>query len=73
MLDEGILEPVLDVVRAEVIAGQGYPYAIESADAVAVINMQDRAEFYGLFQNFMERKGLKFTFSAKSVSKSRRR
>ncbi len=73
MLDEGILEPVLDVVRAEVIAGQGYPYAIESADAVAVINMQDRAEFYGLFQNFMERKGLKFTFSTKSVSKSRRR
>ena len=73
MLDDGILEPVLDVVRAEVIAGQGYPYAIESADAVAVITMQDRAEFYGLFQNFMERQGLKFTFSTKSMSKSRRR
>jgi hypothetical protein len=73
MLDDGILEPVLDVVRAEVIAGQGYPYAIESADAVAVITMQDRAEFYGLFQNFMERQGLKFTFSTKSISKSRRR
>src|SRR6266550_7757487 len=73
MLDDGILEPVLDVVRAEVIAGQGYPYAIETADAVAVITMQDRAEFYGLFQDFMERQGLKFTFSTKSVSKSRRR
>jgi NurA domain len=73
MLDDGILEPVLDVVRAEVIAGQGYPYAIESADAVAVITMQDRAEFYGLFQDFMERQGLNFTFSTKSVSKSRRR
>jgi hypothetical protein len=73
MLDDGILEPVLDVVRAEVIAGQGYPYAIESADAVAVITMQDRAEFYGLFQDFMERQGLKFTFSMKSVSKNRRR
>ncbi len=73
MLDEGILEPILDVVRAEVIAGQGYPYAIETADAVAVITMQDRAEFYGLFQDFMERQGLKFTFSTKSVSKSRRR
>ena len=73
MLDDGILEPVLDVVRAEVIAGQGYPYAIESADAVAVITMQDRAEFYGVFQDFMERQGLKFTFSTKSVSKSRRR
>jgi hypothetical protein len=73
MLDDGILEPVLDVVRAEVIAGQGYPYAIESADAVAVITMQDRAEFYGLFQDFIERQGLKFTFSTKAVSKSRRR
>ena len=73
MLDDGILEPVLDVVRAEVIAGQGYPYAIESADAVAVITMQDRAEFYGIFQDFMERQGLKFTFSTKSVSKGRRR
>ena len=73
MLDDGILEPVLDVVRAEVIAGQGYPYAIETADAVAVITMQDRAEFYGLFQDFIERQGLKFTFSTKSVSKSRRR
>jgi hypothetical protein len=73
LLDEGLLEPVLDVVRAEVIAGQGYPYAIEAADAVAVITMQDRAEFYGLFQEFVERQGLKFTFSTKAVSKSRRR
>jgi NurA domain-containing protein len=73
MLDDGILEPVIDAARAEVIAGQGYPYAIESADAVAVITMQDRAEFYGLFQDFIERQGLKFTFSTKSVSKSRRR
>ncbi len=73
ILDDGILEPVLDAVRAEVIAGQGYPYAIEAADAVAVITMQDRAEFYGLFQEFIERQGLKFTFSTKAVSKSRRR
>jgi len=73
MLDDGILEPVLDIVRAEIIAGQGYPYAIETADAVSVITMQDRAEFYGFFQNFMERQGVKFTFSTKSVSKSRRR
>jgi hypothetical protein len=67
------LEPVLDVVRAEVIAGQGYPYAIETADAVSVITMQDRAEFYAQFQEFMEKQGLKFTFSTKAVSKSRRR
>jgi hypothetical protein len=73
MLDDGVLEPVLDVVRAEVIAGQGYPYAIETADAVSVITMQDRAEFYQQFQEFIGRQGLKFSFSTKAVSKSRRR
>ncbi|QBD80023.1 DNA double-strand break repair nuclease NurA [Ktedonosporobacter rubrisoli] len=73
MLDDGIVEPVLDVVRAEVIAGNGYPYAIETADAVAVITMQDRNEFYGQFQNFMQKQGIKFTFSSKSISKGRRR
>ncbi|HLI87526.1 MAG TPA: DNA double-strand break repair nuclease NurA [Ktedonobacteraceae bacterium] len=73
MLDDGIVEPALDVVRAEVIAGNGYPYAIETADAVSVITMQDRSEFYALFQDFMERQGVQFTFSTKSLSKSRRR
>ncbi|GCE11074.1 DNA double-strand break repair nuclease NurA [Tengunoibacter tsumagoiensis] len=73
MLDDGILDPVIDVIRAEVIAGNGYPYAIETADAVSVITMQDRSEFYNHFQGFMERQGVKFTFSTKSTSKSRRR
>jgi hypothetical protein len=73
MLDDGVLEPALDVVRAEVIAGNGYPYAIETADAVSVITMHDRNEFYAQFQEFMERQGVQFTFSTKSISKSRRR
>ena len=74
MLDDGILEPVLDVVRAEIIAGNGaYPYAIETADAVSVITMQDRAEFYGYFQAFMEHQGVKFTYLTKALSKNRRR
>lgn len=73
LVDEGLLEPVMDAVRAEVIAGSGYPYAIETADAVSVITMQDRSEFYAYFQQFMERQGAKFTFSNKSISKGRRR
>ncbi len=73
MLEDGVLEPVLDVVRSEIIAGNGYPYAIETADAVSVITMQDRNEFYAHFQDFMEQQGGKFTFSTKSVSKKRRR
>jgi hypothetical protein len=74
MLDEGLVEPVMDVVRAEIIAeGSGYPYAIETADAVSVITMQDRSEFYAHFQEFLRRQGVDFTFSTKSMSKSRRR
>jgi hypothetical protein len=73
MLDQGVLDPVLDVVRAEIIAGNGYPYAIETADAVSVITLQDRNEFYAHFQAFMERQGIKFGFSTKSLSKNRRR
>ncbi|GAC1630302.1 MAG: DNA double-strand break repair nuclease NurA [Ktedonobacteraceae bacterium] len=73
MIDDGVLEPVLDVVRAEVIAGNGYPYAIETADAVSVITMQDRDEFYAHFKAFVEKQGGKFIFSTKSQSKGRRR
>ncbi len=73
MIDDGVLEPVMDVVRAEVIAGNGYPYAIETADAVSVITMQDRDEFYAHFQAFVEKQGGKFIFSTKSQSKGRRR
>ncbi len=73
MLEEGILDGVLDVVRAEVIIGNGYPYAIETADAVAVISLRDREEFYHLFQDFAARNDLGLSFSSKALSKSRRR
>lgn len=73
VLEAGLLDSVVDVVRAEVIAGTGYPYPIESADAVAVISAHDRAQFYELFQEFSEREGLSFSFSRKALSKNRRR
>jgi hypothetical protein len=73
MLEAGLLDAVLDAVRAEVIAGNGYPYPLESADAVAVITLADRERFYRLFQQFAERRGLALSFSRKALSKSRRR
>ena len=73
VLEEGQLDQVMDALRAEIIIGQGYPYSIEAADAVAVISAEDRARFYALFQQFAEREGLDFTFSRKALSKSRRR
>jgi hypothetical protein len=73
MLEEGRLDDVMTAVRAETVAGNGYPYLIEAADAVAVISAPDRAQFYALFQDFAAREGLRFSISRKALSKSRRR
>ncbi|HEX8983326.1 MAG TPA: DNA double-strand break repair nuclease NurA [Ktedonobacterales bacterium] len=73
VLDAGLLDRVMDVVRSEVIAGTGYPYSIEAADAVAVISAPDRMQFYALYQEFALREGLSLSFSRKALSKSRRR
>jgi len=73
LLEGGRLEPVLDVVRAECIIGNGYPYAAETADATAVITMQDRERFYAVFQRFAAREGLPLRFSRKTGSKLGRR
>lgn len=73
IVDAGLLDDVMTVVRAETIAATGYPYAIEAADAVAVISAHDRAQFYAAFQQFADRENLAFSFSRKSLSKNRRR
>ncbi len=73
VLEAGLLDGVLDALRGEVIAGNGYPYPVEAADAVAVISSADRAQFYAIFQSFAEREGLAFSFSRKALSKNRRR
>jgi hypothetical protein len=73
LLEAGELERTVDVVRAECVVGNGYPYAVETADAVAVITMQDRERFYRTFQEFAEKAGLPLRFSRKAVSKRGRR
>jgi len=73
LYEAGQHERVLDLVRAECVVGTGYPYSLETADAVAVLTMQDRERFYRLFQGFTEREGLLLRFSRKVVSKRGRR
>jgi hypothetical protein len=73
LLEAGELERTLNAVRAECVVGNGYPYAVETADAVAVITMQDRERFYRVFQEFAEKEGLPLRFSRKAVSKRGRR
>lgn len=71
--EAGLLDDVVDAVRAECVVGLGYPYAIESADAAAVISQRERAEFLRVIQEFAERQHLTFGLSRKSTSKVRRR
>jgi len=71
--ETGQHERILDIVRAECVVGTGYPYALETADAVAVLTVQDRERFYRLFQRFTEREGLPLQFSRKALSKRGRR
>lgn len=73
VLDAGLLDHVLDVVRAEAVVGSGYPYALETADAAAVLSTEDRMTFYRLFHRFAETSGLAASLPAKSMSKARRR
>ncbi len=71
--ERGLLAEVLDLVRAEVIVGNGYPYVIETADAAAVITAKDREAFYAIFQKFAEEHGVELRVSQKAASKARRR
>ncbi len=73
IFESGQHEWVLDIVRAECVVGVGYPYPLETADAVAVLSMQDRERFYRLFQEFADRHNIAVRYSRKALHKRRRR
>ncbi len=57
ILRSGKLEQMVDAIRAEVVAqGGGYPYALETADAVAVLTGRDRDRFRDIFRQFAEQR-----------------
>jgi hypothetical protein len=73
VLDTGMAEQVIDIVRAECVVGMGYPYAIETADALAVISHADRERFHALFEQFAQREGIDLRRVRKAQSKLNRR
>lgn len=73
VFEKGLLDEVVDLVRAEVVVGNGYPYALETADATAVLTARDREAFYVILQRFAEEQGIKLRISPKAASKARRR
>jgi hypothetical protein len=71
--EEGFLDEVFDVIRAECVIGLGYPYPLETADATALISNRDREVFIAALREFSDREGLDFSVSRKNASKARRR
>jgi hypothetical protein len=73
IIEAGMADDVLDLVRAECVVGGGYPYAAETADALAVISHADRERFYSLFEQFAQQSGLALVQARKAASKVARR
>ncbi len=72
--DSVLFGRVMDVLRAEIIVGNGYPYAIETADALAVISVADRERFAQLFAHFAAESGWQVNMpTRKAISKLQRR
>src|SRR5215213_3915355 len=71
--EHGLLDEVVDVVRAECVVGLGYPYVLETADQAAVISTRDREVFFRALQELTTREKLDFSVTRKDASKKRRR
>jgi hypothetical protein len=71
--EAGLLDEVIDAVRAECVCGLGYPYAIETADEAALITARDREQFMRAIQDFARKESFAFHVSRKAASKVRRR
>ena len=71
--EAGLVEEVVNTVRAECVVGNGYPYAIETADAAAVMTARDREQFLRVMQDFAAQHSFDFRISRKASSKARRR
>lgn len=71
--EHGLLNELIDVVRAECVIGLGYPYPLEAADHAAVLTGSDRDIFFRSLQDFSSRGDYGFSVSRKDASKVRRR
>jgi len=71
--EEGLLDEVVNTVRAECVIGLGYPYPLETADQTAVITVRDREIFLQALQGFAKENNLNLRVSRKAASKGRRR
>jgi hypothetical protein len=71
--EEGLVDHVMAVLRAEAGIGRGYPEILQSVDADAVISRQEREEFLRMYQDFSEENDIDLRWNNKALSKKRRR
>ncbi len=73
VFDGGLLEEVVDVVRAECIVGVGYPYPLEAADQVSVISRSDKDLILQALAKAAANGDIGIRINRKQASKDRRR
>lgn len=73
MVEEGLADEAMALLRAECAIGGGYPYTLQATDAVAVISHEDRDRFHRLFEEFMAREEIPLRRTRKAQSKLQRR
>lgn len=73
IVDEGLFDYVISVIRGEAGVGRGYPEILQSVDADAVISRQDRQQFLRMYQEFSEENDIELQWNNKALSKNRRR
>lgn len=71
--DHSLVQYLADVVLAEAIVGNGYPWPLATADAAAALTAQDRALFLQILQEEAARAGIGLGLPRKAVSKYQRR
>lgn len=71
--EKGMIDHLMSAVRAECGVGLGYPEILQEVDTDAVISYQEREEFLGMYQQFMEENDIELEWNNKSLSKKRRR
>ncbi len=69
IIEQGRVEELADMLRAQIIVGAGYPHAIDQAHHEANVSMGDRETFFGILQQVAESKGIDIGTSLKAAKK----
>ncbi len=67
--EEGMVDNIADIVRAECIIRGGYPDILMRAHETALIRMSEHSLFYGMLENFCKTHGIELHKSAKFIHK----